>query len=109
MFQYKQEISQFIESNFTDSTHEDATVKWTTFQFLQFLFDVFPKDCINDYELDAILKRLGFSKKMYAIEQSIEKKVNGKMIQVVNYIPQLGWCLESHLIPKSKERIVNSE
>lgn len=104
MLDYKEKIAEFISEHFTDSTAEEATVKWTTDEFLNFLFRAYPKDCISDYDLDAILNRLEFQKRMYSVECISVKEVGGKEMEEVYYRPCLCWCLESSLIPKPFQR-----
>lgn len=104
MLDYKEKIAEFISQHFTDSTADEATVRWNNNDFLSFLFQVYPKYCISDYDLDAILNRLGFEKRMYSIECISVKKVGDKEMEEVSYQPCLGWCLESSLIPKPFQR-----
>lgn len=85
MYDYPQQIEAFIAENFTVSNPEEANVKMSNADLLSFLFKVFPEGCINDYELNDIMKKLGYTRHTYTI-------VNEGQYEI-----ESGWCLKSEL------------
>lgn len=74
MLEYKSKIKAFVGANFKPAaTKEEAHYSYTTQQLLTLLFDTFPKDCIDEFDLFDILTSLGFSS--YLVEKKNDKKV----------------------------------
>jgi len=97
MYDYPQQIEEFLQENFTPSVPENANVKLTTNKLLLFLFRTFPEGCINDYDLNEILLKLGYKRYTYTHEEYIEvKKEKAKVYEIHKEIV-LGWCLKSEL------------
>lgn len=103
MFDYTNEIRNFIKLNFEPTYPDLANVKYTTDEFLAFLFLVFPVDCISDYELNDILLSLDYERHIYNIEHlSIKKgKYDDDEDEISkSYILVSGWCMFTNKIPK---------
>ena len=78
MIDFTPQITAFFKENFKPSTLDKATHKLTSQDLLEFLFNVFPKDCIDDYELNTIL--IGLQYKPF-------RTMNDDKLSAV-------WCLE---------------
>lgn len=61
MINFTSQITDFLRKNFQPSDLENATHKLTTSELLAMLFQVFPNDCIDDYELYDILQNLNYT------------------------------------------------
>lgn len=106
MFDYYDLISKFIKDNFEPTYPDLANVKFTTEEFLQFLFLSFPNDCISDYELNEILLSLDFERFTYTVDRiTIEKGKDEFEEDKITTTHQLvnGWCMFSNRI-NSKEK-----
>lgn len=86
MYQFDSKIKKFLQENFEPATTETADFKFTNGGLLEHLFTVFPKDCINDFELYDILLNIGYNIQSYKDEENKSMLV---------------WCL------KQKNKIVN--
>ncbi len=95
MYDYQEKIKAFIQVNFVPSNAENANVKLTTNQLLQFLWNAFPIDCISDYLLVEILESLGYTQTMYVVETPVEKGTKKNKVIEIKKSLQLGWCLKS--------------
>jgi len=89
MYDYPTQITAFISENFKPSTPEEANVKITNKELLQLLFNTFPVDCISDYELNDILKELGYIPFTY-VSEKLEDGITKKELTI-------GWCMTSSL------------
>ncbi|HSD07912.1 hypothetical protein [Flavobacterium sp.] len=95
MLDYFESIKNFIAEQFTPSNPENANVKMTTNDLLEFLFRTFPVNCISDYELNVILMLLGYVRHTYVVESYTEVgKKKDKKIEVRKSL-EVGWCLKS--------------
>lgn len=61
MYDYPQKVREYLENNFAPTRYYLANMKCTTKMLLDFLFTVFPRDCISDYELVEVLYELGYA------------------------------------------------
>ena len=105
MFDYYDLILKFIKTNFEPTYPDLANLKFTTDEFLEFLFLSFPNDCISDYELNEILLSLDFERFTYTVEKiSIEKSKDEFDEDTITTTHQLvsGWCMFSNRIPAKK-------
>lgn len=103
MFDYYDLILKFIKTNFEPTYPDLANVKFTTDEFLQFLFLSFPNDCISDYELNEILLSLDFERFTYTIEHiTFERDEEGEKIPVINHQLVAGWCMFTNKMPAKK-------
>lgn len=100
MYDYNEQIYEFVKQNFTPAYPDLANIKFTTAEFLGFLFDTFPKGCISDYELNEILLSLDFEPFTYSVERiSIEKDEDGEKTITKSYHLVSGWCMFTNKIP----------
>ena len=83
MYDYKEQIRNFIKLNFLPSTPEESNFKVSSNELLGYLFDIFPFECISDYELNEILVELGYERYTY---------VDTKKLLV------FGWCMYSKVL-----------
>ena len=103
MFDYYDLILKFIKTNFEPTYPDLANVKFTTDEFLEFLFLSFPNDCISDYELNEILLSLDFERFTYTIEHiTFERDEEGEKIPVINHQLVAGWCMFTNKMPAKK-------
>ncbi len=107
MYDYIQQITEFIQANFTPGTAEDATNKMTSSELLSFLFNTFPDGCISDFDLNDIMQKLDYKRTTYSVSVEIpltrkEEKENAKQ----KFKDELcsGWCLNSKIL---KEKLTN--
>lgn len=103
MLNYFEEISDFINENFTPSNPENANVKLTTEQLLVFLFRTFPDGCLSDYELCDILIAQGYKRFNYVLESAHEIEKGDSTIYQIQKTLTIGWCLKSPLDLKTEE------
>lgn len=89
MYDYPTQITAFISDNFKPSTPEEANVKITNKELLQLLFNSFPIGCISDYELNDILKNLGYQPFTYVEEKTEDGNTKKELT--------IGWCMSSSL------------
>lgn len=80
MYQFDDKIKKFLQENFEPGTTETANFKYTNAELLEHLFQVFPKDCISDFELYDILLSIGYEIKSYTNDDEENRLV---------------WCLKS--------------
>ena len=83
MYNYVQQIEEFIKLQFIPAHPEASNVKMSNSQLLEFLFESFPEDCITDYELNDIMIKLNYQRNTFTVK--------------IGNTPQLmiGWCLFS--------------
>lgn len=62
MYQFEEKIQKFLKENFVPSNLEESTHSYTNETLLEYLFSVFPKDCITDFQLYDIMSNLGYEK-----------------------------------------------
>ena len=104
MFDYPAEIYEFIKQNFEPTYPDLANAKFTTDEFLGFLFQVFPVGCITDYELNEILISLDYERFTYTLQRiSFDKDEDGEKIPVISHHLVSGWCMFSQKIPIEKK------
>lgn len=60
MIDKTQEIKEFLNKHFEPGTLEDHTFLKNNQGVLNMIFDVFPDECIDSYELHEILSSLGY-------------------------------------------------
>lgn len=60
MYDYQEKVMEYLELNFVPGDTKNHNLKVSTQELLGFLFRVFPRDCISDYDLVDILQRLGY-------------------------------------------------
>lgn len=104
MYNYIQQITEFIQANFSPGTAEDATNKMTSSELLSFLFNTFPDGCISDFDLNDIMQKLDYKRTTYSIEIEIpltKKEKEENKPQLFTYHLCSGWCLNS-IILKAK-------
>jgi hypothetical protein len=85
MIDTKPQVTAFIRSNFKSSTLEHATHKLSSSALLSLLFNVFPKDSIDDYDLFDILTTLGYK----PLKQSSTSEAEEETLYI-----SFVWCLE---------------
>ncbi|WP_353158440.1 hypothetical protein [Myroides odoratus] len=73
MYDYPEKIKDYLYDNFVPGTKENANLKKTTKELLNFLFRIFPFECIDDYQLVDILYELGY-KPINLMEKNEEKQ-----------------------------------
>jgi hypothetical protein len=96
MFDYKQQIAEFLKENFEPSNPTAANFKVNSTELLNYLFQIFPADCINDYDLNEILIGLNYKRFTYEIQSiTFINDENGKEKEHINYSLCFGWCLNS--------------
>lgn len=101
MLDYKEQIFEFIKRNFEPTYPDLANAKFTTEEFLGFLFLSFPVDCISDYELNDILLSLEYERFVYTIEIiSFEKDEDGEKVPKISHPLITGWCMFTNKMPK---------
>lgn len=112
MLNYYEDITAFLQANFTPSDPDKSNFKCTTRELLRFLFETFPKDCISDYELMDILVDLGYTRHTYAVDHITFEDNPDAEITTINKSLVNGWCLLSEInlkpdvfeVPKEKRR-----
>ncbi len=82
------QITSFLKANFKPSNLFEATHKLTTKELLDLLFNVFPNDSIDDYDLYQILISLQYQPFKNSIE--IENKETLEKQTILSLV----WCLE---------------
>lgn len=92
MLNYPEQIKEYLEANFTPSDEDKANFKQTTMGLLFFLFDVFPKNCISDFELNDILLELGYKRYTWLEEKTIE--IGEDKFEIHKRLVT-GWCLKT--------------
>ncbi len=60
MYDYQEKVKEYLENNFVPGDTKNFNLKVSTQELLGFLFRVFPKDSISDYDLVEILHDLGY-------------------------------------------------
>ena len=96
MYDYPTQIEDFIKENFEHSTPELANFKLTTQELLNFLFSVFPVDCISDYDLNDILLKLGYNRFTFVFEfKEVFFENKNEKIRISKSL-KIGWCFKSH-------------
>ena len=103
MLNYNEQIIDFLRIHFTPTDDNRANIKWSTNQLLEFLFDVFPKNCISDYDLIEILMELGYQRFTWT-EDSISKVGEGddETFTITKSLAT-GWCLRTDLDLNTEE------
>ena len=99
MYNYVQQIEEFIKLQFIPAHPEASNVKMSNSQLLELLFKSFPEDCITDYELNDIMVKLNYERKTFTV--------------MIGNNPELmtGWCLFSQAMADAqlKNTTVESE
>lgn len=93
MYDYPERIKEFISQYFKISTPENAKIKYSTEELLDFIWDVFPKGCISDYQLAELLNDLGHKQYMFIVEskQIYEDDEGNKKVKISKKLKN-GWC-----------------
>ena len=60
MFDYPEQIEQFIATKFEPCSPEEASMILGISELLLFLFEIFPNGCISEYELHETMLRLNY-------------------------------------------------
>lgn len=57
------EIASFLKSHYIPGTIKETKkdLQLSTIEVLDLLFQIFPKDCIDDYEMHQLLTNLGYT------------------------------------------------
>lgn len=100
MLNYPEQIKEYLKANFTPSDDDKANFKQTTIGLLVFLFDVFPRNCISDFELNDILLELGYTRYTWIEESTVELDENHFEIRKRLVT---GWCLKTEWNLKPEE------
>ena len=89
MIDFTQPITQFFKANFTPASEDLATHKLSSRQLLEILFNVFPDECIDDYDLNDILMNLGYmpTKLSSSLIKDDPSEIEKQSIKIV-------WCLK---------------
>lgn len=99
MFDYKEQILEFLKLNFSPSSPEDANFKVTNNELLNYLFQIFPFDCISDYDLNEILIALKYERFSIKIDTSTSKtNKDGNVVKNQSAILGFCWCMHSKLL-----------
>lgn len=102
MYDYKEQIKDFIAEHFSPATATLANVKMDTDQLLSFIFTTFPNGCISDYDLNEILISLGYKRTTYTIAIPVAKtKEEEEKNLPIKFTQQLcsGWCFICYALP----------
>lgn len=100
MFDYVNQISDFINKGFVPAEPELANVKYTSKELLHFLFETFPNGCINEYELNELLVNLKFKRSLHSVEYEVlVENEEGKEVSEKRYNLKNVWCMYTDLIP----------
>lgn len=101
MFDYKDQVTEFLKQNFSPSSPEKSNFDATNDELLEYLFQVFPHGCISDYDLSEILTTLKFQRFVYTVDSIIV--LSNPKNQPKEHISQrlcFGWCLFSEKLQK---------
>jgi hypothetical protein len=105
MFDYSEQIRDFIKLNFSPSSPDVSNFKVTSNELLNYLFNTFPNGCINDYELNDILLSLKYERLTYTVETiTINEDKEGNKIENKHYHLVFGWCMFTTKIPIMMEK-----
>ena len=109
MYDYINKIVEFIKENFVPASNaEEANVKMTSDELLNFLFKTFPEGCISDYELNEIMLKLNYKRETYTIATEVAQSKKEKESNFeIKYSYQLatGWCMNSFVL---KDKMLNN-
>jgi hypothetical protein len=92
---FKTKISNFIKQNFRPAEYNTANVTMSTEEFLDFLFTVFPKDCISDYDLVDIMERQGFVLRTHVVERIVKIEKDKREIVQLRKSLAVTWSMRS--------------
>ena len=95
MFDYKEQIRDFLKLNFSPSIPEVSNFKVTSNELLGYLFQMFPFNCIDDYDLNDILLRLDYERFAYT-NQIVHNA--GSENETITKNMVFGWCMFSKLL-----------
>jgi hypothetical protein len=94
---YAEQVKKFIQENFEPAEENKANLKWSNAQFRGFLFDVFPRNCISDYDLDEILTDLAYTRQTWVEDHtSLSQDDEGKEVFTISKRLTTGWCIRTH-------------
>ena len=90
------QITAFIKANFKPSNLENATMKLTTQQLLNLLFNVFPNGSIDDYDLYQILVNLQYTPFKHILPVDVVEKPKSTEDNEIEEkgVLTIVWCLE---------------
>lgn len=98
MFDYIEQVTDFMQANFSPGSPEVCNLKMTNAELLGFLFKTFPEDCISDYELNDIMIKLKFERITYSADVDGDIEIKS------------GWNMFSDvMVQEKKEKPVESE
>ena len=93
---YQEQIITYLEAHFIQGDpNMPGVLKLTTPKLLGFLWNTFPKDCINDYELDVILLDLGYQRKMWTEDVTETTEDDDETTTKITPVLKTGWVLKS--------------
>lgn len=105
MFDYAEQIREFLKLNFTPSNPDVANFKVTSNELLNYLFYTFPNGCINDYDLNEILLSLKYERFTYTVETiTFSEDKEGNKTENKHYHLAFGWCMFTTKIPIMMEK-----
>lgn len=109
MLDFKERIQNFISDYFKKGNRENHNVSHTTSSMLSFLFSVFPKDCISEYDLDEILQDLGFSPEMDIIKKEFVVEEKGEKYNKVIHELFPCWFFNCAILPPDTKDLILSK
>ncbi|ALU25257.1 hypothetical protein HMPREF9714_03328 [Myroides odoratimimus CCUG 12901] len=80
MYDYQEKVKDYLENNFVPGDTHNYNLKVSTQELLSFLFKVFPRDCISDYDLVDTLQYLGY--RPFNIMERISKDDKKEVLNV---------------------------
>lgn len=95
MLDYKEQVEAYIKRHFKPDGPDTANVRHTNTSMSRFLFMTFPEDCISDYDLDDIMRRLGYERHQWLEEHQIKRREKKKEFVEIHKEIVTGWCLKS--------------
>lgn len=78
MIDFTSQITSFLRENFKPSTVEKAKYKFSSAEVLDILFDTYPVNCIDAYDLNQIMESLDYKPFLMTDEPR----------------PKIVWCLD---------------
>lgn len=105
MLDYPDQVKTFLQENFSPSDDNRAKLKWSTGELMGFLFNVFPRNCISDYDLIEILSDLGYKRYTWTedIISQVDKNEDKEEYFTIKKRLVTGWCLWTELSLKDEE------
>ena len=92
MHDYQEQIAEYLKKYFEPRDPNVANFRKSTRELLVFLSQVFPQNCISDYQLHEILLEQGYEIHQWVNESFIPEEDGS--VKVVKSLAS-GWCLHS--------------